>query len=81
MKIFVLAIGLICIILAILFIGYGIKGGLIEKKMTINHYNTIVTGKKAIQTGIFYIIIGVAFLVGAILTLVSLYLKVGQGNI
>ena len=64
MKISVLLIGTICIVLSILFIGYGVKSGLIEKKILTNHYTKVVTGRKAVSTGIVYIAIGMFFLAG-----------------
>jgi hypothetical protein len=81
MKIFVFVIGLACIILAIVFTAYGVKSGIIEKKMITNHYSNLVTGKKAVQVGLIYIIIGLVFFVGAILILGSWYLKLGQGKL
>ena len=80
MKISVLLIGTICIVLSILFIGYGVKSGLIEKKILTNHYTKVVTGRKAVSTGIVYIAIGMFFLAGAIVVLVSLYLKISHGK-
>ena len=81
MKIAVLVIGLICIILSVLFIGYGVKYGVVEKKILTNNYTEIVTGRKAVRTGIFYVVIGLFFFIGAILILMSLYLKTIQGII
>ena len=75
MKVAILLMGIICFALSILFIGYGVKCGVIEKKMLTNHYTKVVTGQKAVNTGIVYIIIGTFFLVGAIIVIVSLYIN------
>lgn len=79
MKIAVFMIGLTCFVLSIIFIGYGIKNGLLNKKMITDHYTSAVTGKKATITGIFYILIGIFFLVGALIVLSSWYIKIKQG--
>ena len=81
MKVTVVMVGVICVLLAIVFLRYGVQNGLIEKKMMINHYTKTVTGQKAVQTGIFYIIIGLTFLVGAVFIFLSLYLKIINGEL
>ena len=78
-KISAFALGILCLLFSIFFICYGIKGGLIEQKILSDFFNNYITGKEAVQRGIFYIIIGLFFLIGAIIVMVSLYMKKSQG--
>jgi|MTBAKMStandDraft_1061839.scaffolds.fasta_scaffold263742_1 Ca2+/Na+ antiporter len=59
-------VAFICVMLGLgtFFVVYGIKGGLIEKKILANAWrHEYETGKKATKRGWFYIIIGVIFLI------------------
>lgn len=56
----------VCIMLGLglFFIGYGIKGGLIERKMLVNAWrNEYAFGRDAVIRGIIYIFLGLLFLI------------------
>ena len=64
--------GTLALIFGVFFLVYGIKGGFIDKKILSAHPSTYVTGREAVTRGIFYIILGVMFLVGSCVIVFSL---------
>ena len=64
--------GILALIFGVFFLIYGIKGGFIDKKILSSHPDTFVTGKQALIRGIFYIAIGLFFLFGCFIIVLSL---------
>jgi hypothetical protein len=69
--------GLLALIFGVFFLAYGIKGGLIDKKILSAHPATYVSGKEAVGRGIFYIVLGVLFLFGFFVIVFSVIKKGG----
>jgi hypothetical protein len=59
----------------IFFLFYGINGGFIDKKILSVHPSTYVTGMEAVARGIFYVFLGVFFLAGFLILLISIVKK------
>lgn len=76
-KILIYFFGILTFIFGVFFIFYGIKGGFIDKRILVQHPNYYVTGKEAVTRGIFYIILGVLFLAGFSVIVISLIKKGG----
>lgn len=56
----------ICLMLGlgVFFITYGIKGGIIDKKVLVNAWrHEYIYGRKAVVRGWFYVVIGIVFMV------------------
>ncbi len=67
--------GLFFLGLAVFFLGYGIKGGFIDKKILSHFPNIYATGDDAMKRGSFYIFLGLIALGGSLISFVSIYKK------
>jgi len=71
MKIIVVLLaGLGSFAFAAFFLVYGIKAGIIDKHILANHFGKYDTGRQAVVRGVFYVVLGLLFLGGAILMFV-----------
>jgi hypothetical protein len=61
---------------SLFFIWYGGYWGIFKKRILGAYPDIYLVGKKAVQRGFLYLIIGFLFLVGATITSVSLYYKI-----
>jgi p-aminobenzoyl-glutamate transporter AbgT len=67
--------GTLSLLFSIFFLVYGIRYGIIEKRILADFFDNYETGQEAVRRGVFYVIIGCFFFIGAIIIFVSMYLK------
>lgn len=65
-------------VFAIFFVVYGIKAGIINKRILVGHPSNYVEGKSARIRGIFYIFIGLFFLLGSAISLFPIISKINN---
>ena len=70
MKVVALLVAILGLALAAFFLLYGTKAGILERKILADFQGTYDTGQSALRRGIFYVILGLLFLAGSIVTLV-----------
>jgi hypothetical protein len=69
MKAVPLLVGILGLALAGFFLLYGAKAGILERRILADFQGTYDTGQSALRRGIFYVILGLLFLGGSIVTL------------
>jgi len=58
--------------LAAFFLIYGIKAGIINKHILADHFGNYDAGRQAVTRGVFYVILGLLFLAGSLLVVVTI---------
>ncbi len=76
MKILAFIFCILGIVFSIFFIWYGGYWGILNKKILGSYPDIYLVGSKAVQRGVFYLLIGLLFLFGSIITGMSLYYKI-----
>lgn len=71
--IFAFVILICCVVAAFYCLYHGVVNGIIEKQIIGDYHGNYLTGKNAIVRGIFFIIIGLINVSGAIITCFFLY--------
>jgi len=75
MKLVAMFVAIVGIALAAFFLWYGTKAGILERKILADFQGHYDTGQAALVRGIFYVVLGLLFLGGSIVTLAVLIAK------
>jgi hypothetical protein len=76
MKVMATLVAIVGIAFASFFLFYGTKAGILERKILANFHGHYDTGQAALVRGIFYVILGLLFLGGSLVTWAVLIAKV-----
>ena len=67
---------LVGLALAAFFLSYGTKAGILERRILADFHGHYETGRSALLRGIFYVMLGLLFLAGSVLTLAVVIPKI-----
>ena len=75
MKVVALLVAILGLAFAAFFILYGTKAGILDRKILADFHGAYEIGPSALRRGIFYVVLGLLFLVGSIVTLAVVIAK------